>query len=466
MFISSLGLGLALARSAQGRTRLYAASALAGLLASAMYATNSWDMPPGLLLAVAGIIIATTGLAWRERIKPLAVLAGSALVTVFPFWIHYVPAVGLPDDSIPQSIRNAPILGKIVKTVGVVMWPRTSTVELLKVHGLFLAIAALFLATITVPALRKGLIPPRVFGWTAVGVFVVSFIIRFPGLFWFVGPAVLCSALLVLVRTEASERYHLALITLAFTLLSITELVFLEDAFSDRMNTVFKLYFQVWAIFAVAAAVAVPVGLRWLRANAGAFGAGSVGAVFSIVILGAALYPPISAYHWTNGFQHASGVDGLAYMRQYAPDETAAINWLDSNSTPTDHILEAPGCSYGEDGSIPDNVFSMATGLSTPLGWQFHEYQWRLGDPNISNEINQRKTDVTTIYETPTSALARSLLDKYRIRFIIDGPIERNGYGSQCDGGAPYSQTGLEQLNQIGWSLAFQNSSVKIYERP
>ncbi|MGA7668971.1 MAG: hypothetical protein WBW04_01015, partial [Nitrolancea sp.] len=96
----------------------------------------------------------------------------------------------------------------------------------------------------------------------------------------------------------------------------------------------------------------------------------------------------------------------------------------------------------------------------------FHEYQWRLGDPDISNEISQRKSDVKTIYDSPTSVLARSLLDKYDIRFIIVGPIERNGYGAQCDGGAPYSRTGLEQLNQIGWPLAFHNSSVTIYERP
>ncbi len=466
MFLSSIGIGLSLALAGRARQALYGAAVLAGILCAAMYATNSWDMPPAFFLATGGILFATSGYAWRSRVKPFATLAISALVTVFPFWIHYVPAVGLADGDIPQSIRDTPILGSLVKTIGVVTWPRTSTAELLKVHGLFLAVGALFLVAATLPAIRLGLLERHVVGWAALGLFAASIVTRFPGLFWFVGPAVLFAALLVLTRSAAPDRYHRALFTLAFVLLSITELVFLEDAFSDRMNTVFKLYFQVWAIFAVAAAVALPLGIRWLREYGGNLSAGATGTAFAVVILGAGLYPPISAYHWTDGLKQSSGLNGLAYLERYAPDETSAIDWLNSNSKATDHILEAPGCSYGEDGALPDNVFSMATGLATPLGWQFHEYQWRLGDPDISNEISQRRSDVKTIYDTPTSTLARSLLDKYDIRFIIVGPIEQNGYGGQCDGGAPYSTTGLEQLNQIGWPLAFHNSSVTIYERP
>ncbi len=232
------------------------------------------------------------------------------------------------------------------------------------------------------------------------------------------------------------------------------------------MNTVFKLYFQIWAIVAVSAAVALPVGLGWLRSTAGRYTSIAAGAVIGVVVLGSALYPPISAYHWTTGFYRFSGTDGLSYLQQYAPDEASAVAWLSTNSSASDHLLEAPGCSYGEDGAIPDNVFSMATGLSTPLGWQFHEYQWRLGDPTISNQINQRKADVKTIYDSPTSALAQSLLRQYDIRFIVVGPIEQFGYGAQCDGGAPYSPAGLAQLDQMGWLLAYHNASVKVYERP
>lgn len=466
LFISSIGVGLALATCGKHLMRLLTVAVLAGIMAAAMYGTNSWDMPPAFLFALVGIFIATLGMRWRERLIPAAVLSVSALVTVFPFWVHYVPAVGLTGQSVPASIRDAPIIGKIVDTIGIVTWPRTSTVELMKVHGLFLAVILLFLASVAVPLLRSGLVKTGTLVAAVVGLFLVSVLIQFPGLFWFIGPAVACGALIVLVRANAPERYHLTLIGIAFLLLSITELLFLEDAFSDRMNTVFKLYFQVWAIFSVTAAVALPLGLGWLRSVAGSFVSRSMGAIFGIVILGAALYPPISAYHWTNGFDHYSGIDGLAYLDKYAPNEMAAVRWLDANSNPTDHILEAPGCSYGMDGAMPDNLFSMATGLSTPLGWQFHEYQWRLGDPTISAEINQRKADVAAIYDAPTSTRAQSLLSQYHIRFIIVGPIERNGYGSQCDGGAPYPASGLNQLSQMGWRLAFHNQEVQIFERP
>jgi uncharacterized membrane protein len=232
------------------------------------------------------------------------------------------------------------------------------------------------------------------------------------------------------------------------------------------MNTVFKLYFQVWAIFAIACAVALPLCLQRFRTATSRLNTALISIPIVVLILVAALYPPISAYRWTNGFSHFSGIDGLAYLAQGAPNEVAAVDWLNANAAPTDHILEAPGCSYGEDGVMPDNLFSMATGLQTPLGWQFHEYQWRLGDPTISNQIAERKADVATIYNTPTSPAAKELLASYDIKYIIDGPIEQSGYGGQCDGGAPYSAAGLQALSRIGWPLAFQSGTVKIYQRP
>jgi YYY domain-containing protein len=466
MFISSIALGLALARTGKRLIALLPTAALAGVLGASLYATNSWDMPPALLFAVAGILIATIGWTWRQRVLPLAVLAISALITVLPFHLHYTAAVGLQGNEIPASIRAIPVLGRIVKTVGVVTWPRTSTREILTVHGLFLLIGGLFLVPIALPVLRRLERNDRIIAAAVAGAFLISVFIRFPGFFWFIGPLMIIFIIVVTGTFDAPRRYLLGLFGIAFLLLSLTELVFLQDAFSDRMNTVFKLYFQVWAIFAVACAVALPIAIVRIAKRYSHLYASAAALPVAVIILGAALYPPISAYHWTNGLSHFSGLDGLAYLRQGAPDEMAAIDWLNSYAAPTDHLLEAPGCSYGEDGVIPDNLFSMGTGLPTPLGWQFHEYQWRLGDPTISSEIAQRKADVATIYNDPTSPQARSLLDKYDVTYIVDGPIEQNGYGAQCDGGAPYSAQGLQELGQLGWPLVFESGDVKIYQRP
>ena len=466
MFISSIAIGLALARAARRMEYLLPSAALAGVVGAALFATNSWDMPPALLFASAGILIATIGWSWRRRALPLGVLAITALVTVLPFQLHYTAAVGLQANDIPASIRATPILGQLVKTIGVVTWPRTSTREIFTVHGLFLVIVFLFLLPVALPVLRRLERNDRIIAAAAIGFFLVSVFIRFPGFFWFIGPLIVIFIIVVAGKFDEPRRYLISLFGIAFLLLSITELVFLEDAFSSRMNTVFKLYFQVWAIFAVCCAVALPIALTHLGKRYSRIVATSAAVPIAIIIVGAALYPPISAYRWTNGFSHFSGIDGLAYMRTGAPDALAAIDWLDAHARSTDHLLEAPGCSYGENGVMPDNLFSMATGLPTPLGWQFHEYQWRLGDPAISSEIAQRKADVATIYNDPTAPESKALLDQYGITYIIDGPIEQRGYAGQCDGGAPYSAQGLQQLGSIGWPLVFKSGNVKIYQRP
>ena len=59
----------------------------------------------------------------------------------------------------------------------------------------------------------------------------------------------------------AMPREHLFALLLAFTGLLLIlgcELVFIRDHFGNRMNTVFKLYYQAWMLLALAGAYAVP----------------------------------------------------------------------------------------------------------------------------------------------------------------------------------------------------------------
>ncbi|MER3487069.1 MAG: hypothetical protein C4345_14925, partial [Chloroflexota bacterium] len=52
-----------------------------------------------------------------------------------------------------------------------------------------------------------------------------------------------------------SERFVAIVTGICWSLITAVEIFYLQDAFGDRMNTVFKVYFQVWTLWACLAAV-------------------------------------------------------------------------------------------------------------------------------------------------------------------------------------------------------------------
>jgi uncharacterized membrane protein len=58
------------------------------------------------------------------------------------------------------------------------------------------------------------------------------------------------------------------------------------------------------------------------------------------------------------------------------------------------------------------------------LGWAWHEYQWR-GDWSAHGT---READLKTLYETPDWDIARLILDRYDVRYVVVGLLERTTY--------------------------------------
>jgi uncharacterized membrane protein len=56
------------------------------------------------------------------------------------------------------------------------------------------------------------------------------------------------------------------------------------------------------------------------------------------------------------------------------------------------------------------------------MGWAGHELQW-------AHDPGTRVADVKRLYETTDDAEARQLLDRYGVRYVVVGPIERADYG-------------------------------------
>jgi YYY domain-containing protein len=233
----------------------------------------------------------------------------------------------------------------------------------------------------------------------------------------------LFTALVVRSRQGApgEEQFLLLATLLAVYLLYGAELFYVHDLFGNRMNTVFKFYYQAWIILSVAGAYGL---WWWWRAHPSLRGAGQwasrTAAVLACVLLVGCLYYPIAAaVSKTGSFRASPTLDGLRYVSESAPAERRAIEFLRHAARPGDRVVEAVGGSYTEFGRV-----SGSTGLAAVLGWPGHERQWR-GDTSLYSD---RERDVERLYTTPDAAEARRLIEMYGVDYVIVGRREPEKY--------------------------------------
>ncbi len=207
------------------------------------------------------------------------------------------------------------------------------------------------------------------------------------------------------------------------------DFVYLRDQFGARMNTIFKFYYEAWALWTIAATFAVVVMLSELRSWIPRFAYTAV--VVLLVGIGL-IFPVLGLPNKTNNFSasfprpNPDGeplpplitLDGAAYIARYMPDEYAGIQFLAQAAPGT--IVEAVGDSYH------DNFELAATysGKPTVLGWKGHESQWRGGE----TEKGTREADVKNLYTLRDWSQTQAILKQYGIRYIYIGPREREIY--------------------------------------
>jgi len=221
----------------------------------------------------------------------------------------------------------------------------------------------------------------------------------------------------------ASDLFAFLLILIGLALTLSVEFFYLRDIFGYRINTVFKFYFQGWAMMALASAY----GLWWLLY----VGERIVGQAvkwsllsLSVLLIALAMVYPLMAF-WTRvqGFTTTPNLDGASEVAAGNPDDWAAIEWLNANVAGAVTLLEAPGNSYDYEGRI-----SAFTGLPAVLGWSVHEQQWR----GTFDEQALRLPDIAEIYSTKDVVKALDLLDKWQVRYVVLGATEKNYIQRVC----------------------------------
>jgi hypothetical protein len=211
------------------------------------------------------------------------------------------------------------------------------------------------------------------------------------------------------------STFNLLLILLGSLLILAPDFVYLRDLFGYRINTVFKFYYQAWQLWSLAAAFATAVLLRNLR------GVPNVAwrVVLGLALIAGLVYPILAFLNKANNFDPPFDYtfDSSAHLDIYNPEDAAAIRYF--QSAPLGIVAEAVGGSYSNYARI-----STYTGLPTVLGWPWHEYQWR----GNWDAHGTREADIKTLYEVPNWETAQSIIDRYQIRYIVVGNLERTTY--------------------------------------
>ncbi|MBN1584640.1 MAG: hypothetical protein JXA89_28290, partial [Anaerolineae bacterium] len=253
---------------------------------------------------------------------------------------------------------------------------------------------------------------------------------------------------------DAPPQSTLFVMLLAFTglmLIFSVEFVYLRDAFGTRMNTVFKFYFQAWALLGLTAAFGMYDVLEGTTGGgAKAVGRSLFGLVCALLIFGGLLYPLGMSINRTGGFAGPATLDGLAFVAREQPEEYAAVQWLNENvpanpaHTPGPVIVEMVRGSF----SYEYARISSRTGLPAVMGWTGHEGQWHA----LHDEIAEREQDVNTLY-SGSIADAKRIMDKYDVTYVIVGYLERAEFGSA-----------VQKFDRF-MDVAFREGNTVIYKR-
>ncbi|WP_418279925.1 DUF2298 domain-containing protein [Halorubrum sp. DTA98] len=280
----------------------------------------------------------------------------------------------------------------------------------------------------------------------------------------------------VALRLGRDVGFETALVVGGAGLVGLVELVYVvEAAGPGRLNTVFKVYFQVWAIWGVALGVVLaelfgggfggvgsatghavrgrldrlPLGSAVARLPDGTTAAKLV--VVALVVLSA----PYAGFALAEHFdRHDAGtLHATAFAADERPAEAEAIAWLDATATHEDTLLEAPGTSRSPEGLAADstvpgtyswraNPASSLTGVPTVAGWA-HQVGYR------GEEVYyDRVADVDRAYAGTTEE-RRAVLHAYDVAYVWVGPTEEARYGD-----VTFADHG---------EVAFENDAVRVY---
>jgi len=131
-----------------------------------------------------------------------------------------------------------------------------------------------------------------------------------------------------------------------------------------------------------------------------------------------------------------------------------AIRWMQDNVQGSPVIVEANCSEYRW-----CTRFTIYTGLPGVVGWNWHQRQQR---GSASTDVQARVDSIGVFYTTQDIKSAREFLNKYQVKYIVVGQLERNIYPAfnpMMDGLAKF-----ERYDGQYWKAVYQDKNTTIYE--
>ena len=422
---------------------------LAGAVFAALFMTNSWDVLTFGPLWFGAAVVANRRVGWSwpfalfNGARFLALPVAAALLLAAPFianlestarslslvsveasdpgnWllIWLVPLVPLLLGAFALRVggeRSPALIGALVAAVAVAVW-----------------------ALLQVVAGNADVLLERSSGWVVLAILA----------------ALIGLGTAAVVRAERerdpARAAWLALAVGAGVMMLATELLNIETATVGRFNTVFKLWYHLWTIIALAGAIAFAMVVDRVQWRAWLpdwrHPAATVALATGVVIyLGAFVYAPAMALSRANEGQQA-GLDALVYLERSDPGLAGAIEFAREDLDPRRHVLlQAVSDAYGSSGYL-----AAASGVPTVLNWPGHQLQWRGAEAPLAG----RREAVDRIYELGAVTEAEQLAASYGVTHVYVGRDERTQFGNGV----------AERF--AGWTLAWEGAGSVIFLVP
>lgn len=227
---------------------------------------------------------------------------------------------------------------------------------------------------------------------------------------------------------KIARDFAILLALIGIVLVLIPEFVYLHDLFGTRMNTIFKLYYQAWLMFAIAAAYGCHKALSSSKSDR--------------IVPGSALILVIAF----GSFYLPSGI--MSRMKETRTREIT-LDGVDTIMSATDRALSEclmerlagrpiviaegiPGADKRRSYNVSYGRIATTTGLPSVIAWEPHQSQWR--GTSYSSTVGSRPNDIDILYRTNDHLLMHEIIRRYGIDYIIWGVEEQLTYGAAAEG--------------------------------